>query len=382
MLKTLVVIGTRPEAIKMAPVVQALKNNKRFSCLVCVTAQHRSMLDQVLDFFEITPDFDLNVMQPNQSLNRLSAKIIDLMDGVLESSKPDIVLVHGDTNTSFAAALAAFYRQIPVGHVEAGMRTWNLNFPFPEEANRILTSQITSVHFAPTALNITNLVKSGVPKNKIVKTGNTVIDSLLFTVNKVKGFSNQVNDMGLKLAVSSGKKIILVTGHRRENFGKGFENICKALLKVAKTNPNVIIVYPIHLNPNIKTPIETELGNTPNIILTDPLSYPDFVFLMKEAYLIMTDSGGIQEEGPSLGKPVLVMRDVTERPEAIKSGTVKLVGTNINKIVQQINLLLSSKTVYTKMSKKTNPYGDGKAAERITKWLQKNATAIKKLQSK
>jgi UDP-N-acetylglucosamine 2-epimerase (non-hydrolysing) len=382
MLKTLVVIGTRPEAIKMAPVVQALKNNNRFSCLVCVTAQHRSMLDQVLDFFEITPDFDLNVMQPNQSLNRLSAKIIDLMDGVLESSKPDIVLVHGDTNTSFAAALAAFYRQIPVGHVEAGMRTWNLNFPFPEEANRILTSQITSVHFAPTALNITNLVKSGVPKNKIVKTGNTVIDSLLFTVNKVKGFSNQVNDMGLKLAVSSGKKIILVTGHRRENFGKGFENICKALLKVAKTNPNVIIVYPVHLNPNIKNPIETELGNTPNIILTDPLSYPDFVFLMKEAYLIMTDSGGIQEEGPSLGKPVLVMRDVTERPEAIKSGTVKLVGTNINKIVQQINLLLSSKTVYTKMSKKTNPYGDGKAAERITKWLQKNATAIKKLQPK
>jgi UDP-N-acetylglucosamine 2-epimerase (non-hydrolysing) len=382
MLKTLIVIGTRPEAIKIAPVVQLLKNNKRFSCLVCVTAQHRSMLDQVLDFFGITPDFDLNVMQPNQSLNRLSAKIIDLMDGVLESSKPDIVLVHGDTNTSFAAALAAFYRQIPVGHVEAGMRTWNLNFPFPEEANRVLTSQITSVHFAPTALNITNLVKSGVPKNKIVKTGNTVIDSLLFTVNKVKGFSNQVNDMGLKLAVSSGKKIILVTGHRRENFGKGFENICKALLKVAKTNPNVIIVYPVHLNPNIKTPIETELGTTPNIILTAPLSYPDFVFLMKEAYLIMTDSGGIQEEGPSLGKPVLVMRDVTERPEAIKSGTVKLVGTNINKIVQQINLLLSSKTVYTKMSKKTNPYGDGKAAERITKWLLKNATAIKKLQSK
>lgn len=382
MLKTLVVIGTRPEAIKMAPVIRSLKSNKRFSCSVCVTAQHRSMLDQVLDFFEITPDFDLNIMQPNQSLNTLSAKIIDLMDEVLVSNKPDIVLVHGDTNTSFAAALAAFYRRIPVGHVEAGMRTWNLNFPFPEEANRVLTSQITSVHFAPTALNITNLVKSGVPKNKIVKTGNTVIDSLLYTVNKVKGFSNQVNDMGLKLAVSSGKKIILVTGHRRENFGKGFADICKALLKVAKSNPNVIIVYPVHLNPNIKTPIETELGNTPNIILTDPLSYPDFVFLMKEAYLIMTDSGGIQEEGPSLGKPVLVMRDVTERPEAIKSGTVKLVGTNVNKIVQQINLLLSSKTVYTKMSKKTNPYGDGKAAERITKWLQQNTTAIKKLQSR
>jgi len=382
MLTTLVIIGTRPEAIKMAPVVLNLKKQKNINCLVCVTAQHRSMLDQVLSFFDIVPDFDLNIMQHDQSLNAITAKIISGLDVVFTQANPDIVLVHGDTNTSFAAALAAFYRRIPVGHVEAGMRTWNLNFPFPEEANRVLTSQIASVHFAPTTLNTTNLVKSGVAKTKIVKTGNTVIDSLLHTAKKVTGFSNQVNDLGLKLAVGSGKKIILVTGHRRENFGKGFANICKALLKVAKTNPNAIIIYPVHLNPNIKTPIETELGATPNIILTDPLSYPDFIYLMKEAYLILTDSGGIQEEGPSLGKPVLVMRDVTERPEAIKSGTVKLVGTDINKIVQQINLLLTSKSVYSKMSKKTNPYGDGKAAERITKWLLKNANAIKKLQPK
>lgn len=378
MLKIITVIGTRPEAIKMALLIQQMKKQRSIKNYVCVTAQHRSMLDQVLDFFSIQPDFDLNIMQGNQHLNTVTGSIISGLDDIYASVQPDLVLVHGDTNTSFAAALAAFYRKIPVGHVEAGMRTGNMHLPFPEEANRVLTSRIVNFHFAPTEENVKNLRREGIKKSSIIKTGNTVIDSLLFTRKNVSGFSEHVKDKSLLKAVAGKNKIILVTGHRRENFGAGFKSICAALREIAIRFPEVNIIYPVHLNPYVKGPVTEMLGQVNNIILTEPMMYPDFVYLMKRSHILLTDSGGIQEEGPSLGKPVLVMRSVTERPEAVKSGTVLLVGTNKNKIVKNTGRLLLDTTFYNKMSRRMNPYGDGKASSRIVKWLVSNSSMIKK----
>ncbi|MBK9504838.1 MAG: UDP-N-acetylglucosamine 2-epimerase (non-hydrolyzing) [Chitinophagales bacterium] len=378
MLKILVVIGTRPEAIKMAPVILSLKKQKKLICEVCVTAQHRDMLDQVLTFFQIKPDYDLNIMTGNQQLNTITAKILSALDEIYQQCKPDLVLVHGDTNTSFAAALAAFYRKIKIGHIEAGMRTGNLQLPFPEEGNRVLTTQISNYHFAPTKENVAHLKRSGVKTKNIIKTGNTVIDSLLLTSKKVKSFTSAITDSRLTDIIQSKKKIILVTGHRRENLGNPLAQICDALLQIANKFPETTIIYPVHPNPNVNKPVYAALNNTPNIILTHPLDYPDFVLLMKHAYILLTDSGGIQEEGPSLGKPVLVLREITERPEALKAGTVKLVGTKSKNIVQHVSALVTSKTAYQKMSLKINPYGDGNAAARITKWIKANAQILKK----
>ncbi len=379
MLKILIVIGTRPEAIKMASVFHSLKAKKDIKLEVCVTGQHRSMLDQVLDFFKINVDYDLDIMEPNQTLNSTSGKILLQMDKIINACNPDLLLVHGDTNTSFAAALSAFHRKIPIGHVEAGLRSGNMQLPFPEEGNRTLITKIASFHFAPTKQNVINLLNEGVKKTNIIKTGNTVIDSLLYTSKSISGFSKNVNNASLKIAVESGNKIILVTGHRRENLGKGLENICAALKNIANANPDITIVYPVHLNPQVKGPVMKILGKQKNVLLTEPLSYPDFVYLMKKSYLLLTDSGGIQEEGPSLGKPVLVMRNVTERPEAVEAGTVKLVGTSRTKIENTVQKLIDSSKHYNQLTKRTNPYGDGKAAERITNWLIKNASKIKKL---
>lgn len=378
MLKILVVIGTRPEAIKMAPVILSLKKQKKLICEVCVTAQHRDMLDQVLTFFQIKPDYDLNIMTGNQQLNTITAKILSALDEIYQQCKPDLVLVHGDTNTSFAAALAAFYRKIKIGHIEAGMRTGNLQLPFPEEGNRVLTTQISNYHFAPTKENVAHLKRSGVKTKNIIKTGNTVIDSLLLTSKKVKSFTSAITDSRLTDIIQSKKKIILVTGHRRENLGNPLAQICDALLQIANKFPETTIIYPVHPNPNVNKPVYAALNNTPNIILTHPLDYPDFVLLMKHAYILLTDSGGIQEEGPSLGKPVLVLREITERPEALKAGTVKLVGTKSKNIVQHVSALVTSKTAYQKMSLKINPYGDGNAAAKITKWIKANAQILKK----
>lgn len=378
MLKILVVIGTRPEAIKMAPVILSLKKQKKLICEVCVTAQHRDMLYQVLTFFQIKPDYDLNIMTGNQQLNTITAKILSALDEIYQQCKPDLVLVHGDTNTSFAAALAAFYRKIKIGHIEAGMRTGNLQLPFPEEGNRVLTTQISNYHFAPTKENVAHLKRSGVKTKNIIKTGNTVIDSLLLTSKKVKSFTSAITDSRLTDIIQSKKKIILVTGHRRENLGNPLAQICDALLQIANKFPETTIIYPVHPNPNVNKPVYAALNNTPNIILTHPLDYPDFVLLMKHAYILLTDSGGIQEEGPSLGKPVLVLREITERPEALKAGTVKLVGTKSKNIVQHVSALVTSKTAYQKMSLKINPYGDGNAAARITKWIKANAQILKK----
>ena len=378
MLKILVVIGTRPEAIKMAPVILSLKKQKKLICEVCVTAQHRDMLDQVLTFFQIKPDYDLNIMTGNQQLNTITAKILSALDEIYQQCKPDLVLVHGDTNTSFAAALAAFYRKIKIGHIEARMRTGNLQLPFPEEGNRVLTTQISNYHFAPTKENVAHLKRSGVKTKNIIKTGNTVIDSLLLTSKKVKSFTSAITDSRLTDIIQSKKKIILVTGHRRENLGNPLAQICDALLQIANKFPETTIIYPVHPNPNVNKPVYAALNNTPNIILTHPLDYPDFVLLMKHAYILLTDSGGIQEEGPSLGKPVLVLREITERPEALKAGTVKLVGTKSKNIVQHVSALVTSKTAYQKMSLKINPYGDGNAAARITKWIKANAQILKK----
>ena len=378
MLKILVVIGTRPEAIKMAPVILSLKKQKKLICEVCVTAQHRDMLDQVLTFFQIKPDYDLNIMTGNQQLNTITAKILSALDEIYQQCKPDLVLVHGDTNTSFAAALAAFYRKIKIGHIEAGMRTGNLQLPFPEEGNRVLTTQISNYHFAPTKENVAHLKRSGVKTKNIIKTGNTVIDSLLLTSKKVKSFTSAITDSRLTDIIQSKKKIILVTGHRRENLGNPLAQICDALLQIANKFPETTIIYPVHPNPNVNKPVYAALNNTPNIILTHPLDYPDFVLLMKHAYILLTDSGGIQEEGPSLGKPVLVLREITELPEALKAGTVKLVGTKSKNIVQHVSALVTSKTAYQKMSLKINPYGDGNAAARITKWIKANAQILKK----
>ncbi|WP_430815375.1 non-hydrolyzing UDP-N-acetylglucosamine 2-epimerase [Carboxylicivirga sp. RSCT41] len=372
MKKILIVFGTRPEAIKMAPVVKEFKKCEQdFETKVCVTAQHREMLDQVLSFFNICPDFDLNLMKPNQNLYSLTGDIINGMKPVLEEFKPDIVLVHGDTTTSSAAALAAFYSGAKVGHVEAGLRTYNKLAPFPEELNRQLTGRIADYHFAPTSKSQNNLLQEKTDASSIMVTGNTVIDALIESVEIVNKVHDNDDINRLKELIDPKKKLIVVTGHRRENHGQGFLNICDALNTIAKTE-HVQVIYPVHLNPNVQKPVYSILGDNPNIHLIDPLPYEAFIWLMDKAYLIVTDSGGVQEEAPSLGKPVLVMRDTTERPEAVEAGTVILVGTDKNKIADEAMNLIENTERYNKMSQLHNPYGDGKASQRIVDFLLKN----------
>ena len=366
MVKVLAVFGTRPEAIKMAPVVHAL--SRKVDVKVCVTAQHREMLDQVLDLFEITPDYDLDIMKPEQDLFDITSNVLLGIRKVLQSECPDIVLVHGDTTTSMATAMAAFYLQIPVGHVEAGLRTHNINSPFPEEFNRQLTSRIATFHFAPTEIARQNLLEEKVQDSQIFVTGNTVIDALLSMVEKARStnFSDNILEVAPFLKQKSDTfRVILVTGHRRENFGQGFEEICQALRDIARENPDVKIIYPVHLNPNVREPVNRILSNINNVYLIEPMEYLTFIKLMDLSYLILTDSGGIQEEAPSLGKPVLVMRDTTERPEALEAGTVKLVGTNKEKIVKMVNQLLTDNKFYGQMSRAHNPYGDGDSSNMI-----------------
>ncbi|GHX69622.1 UDP-N-acetylglucosamine 2-epimerase (non-hydrolyzing) [Vibrio cholerae] len=370
--KVLTVFGTRPEAIKMAPLVHALVVDERFEAKCCVTAQHREMLDQVLDLFEITPDYDLNLMKAGQTLNEVTARILLELKPVLQEFKPDVVLVHGDTATTFAASLAAYYEQISVGHVEAGLRTGNIYSPWPEEANRKLTGALTKYHFAPTETSQQNLLQENYAAENIFVTGNTVIDALLMVKEKIE----QDADLKATLAaqfpyLDESKKLILVTGHRRESFGGGFERICEALAQTAKQHPDVQILYPMHLNPNVREPVNRILGSVENVLLIEPQQYLPFIYLMDRAHIILTDSGGIQEEAPSLGKPVLVMRDTTERPEAVVAGTVKLVGTDVETIVTNINNLLTDTSAYQAMSFAHNPYGDGKACLRILDSLYK-----------
>ncbi|AZC32617.1 UDP-N-acetylglucosamine 2-epimerase [Pseudomonas chlororaphis subsp. piscium] len=377
-LKVLSVFGTRPEAIKMAPLALALAEDGRFESKVCVTAQHRQMLDQVLDLFALTPEYDLNIMQPGQDLNTVTIAILQGMKNVFEDFKPDIVLVHGDTATTFATALAAYYQQIPVAHVEAGLRTGNLYSPWPEEGNRKLTGALAALHFAPTENSENNLLKEGVHPESVYVTGNTVIDALLDVVKKLEESSSLRTGLEEQFSfIRSGKKVILVTGHRRESFGGGFERICHALLDTAKAFPDVEIVYPVHLNPNVREPINRLLSGLDNIHLIEPLDYLPFVYLMNRSFIILTDSGGIQEEAPSLGKPVLVMRETTERPEAVEAGTVKLVGTEARAIAQHLELLLSDTAAYESMSFAHNPYGDGKACQRIIEVLANFSGAVK-----
>ncbi|WP_219013034.1 non-hydrolyzing UDP-N-acetylglucosamine 2-epimerase [Shewanella algae] len=370
--KVLTVFGTRPEAIKMAPLVHALASDDRFEAKCCVTAQHREMLDQVLELFEITPDYDLDLMKSGQTLNDVTSCIIQKLKPVLQEFKPDVVLVHGDTATTFAASLAAYYEQITVGHVEAGLRTGNIYSPWPEEANRRLTGVLATYHFAPTETSKQNLLKENFEPSNIIVTGNTVIDSLLMVKEKI----DSEKDLKYTIAeqfpfLDENKKLILVTGHRRESFGGGFERICEALAIAAKAHHNTQIVYPMHLNPNVREPVNRILGGVDNIHLIEPQQYLPFIYLMDRSHIILTDSGGIQEEAPSLGKPVLVMRDTTERPEAIDAGTVKLVGTDVNQIVSNLDELLCDTHAYQKMSYAHNPYGDGKACQRILEELVK-----------
>lgn len=370
--RVLTVFGTRPEAIKMAPLVHALAVDERFDAKCCVTAQHREMLDQVLELFEIKPDYDLNIMKVGQSLNDVTARILLEIKPVLQDFKPDVVLVHGDTATTFAATLAAYYEQIPVGHVEAGLRTGNIYSPWPEEANRKLTGVLTQYNFAPTETSQSNLLRENFDKDNISVTGNTVIDALLMIKDKIDC------DKTLQLTLSEqfpflhkDKKLILVTGHRRESFGGGFERICEALAFTAKKHPEIQIVYPMHLNPNVREPVNRILADIENVHLIEPQQYLPFIYLMNRAHIILTDSGGIQEEAPSLGKPVLVMRDTTERPEAVEAGTVKLVGTDVDRIVTGLTTLLQDEQAYKEMSFAHNPYGDGKACQRILDVLAK-----------
>jgi len=369
-MKILTVFGTRPEAIKMAPLALALAADERFDAKVCVTGQHREMLDQVLDLFAIRPEFDLNIMKKGQDLTDVTSAILQGLRQVFASFKPDMVLVHGDTATTFATSLAAYYQQIPVGHVEAGLRTGNLNSPWPEEGNRKLTGALAAIHFAPTETSCGNLLREGVNPASIVITGNTVIDALLDVVSRLE----QSAELNAQAAAPSAfldanRKLILVTGHRRESFGGGFERICNALGQIARRHPDVDIVYPVHLNPNVREPVNRLLSGVSNIHLIEPLDYLPFVHLMSRAHIILTDSGGIQEEAPSLGKPVLVMRDTTERPEAVAAGTVKLVGTAAENIVREIDRLLTDPAAYTAMSVAHNPYGDGAACQRILEAL-------------
>ena len=370
MKKILIVFGTRPEAIKMAPLVHALEADDRFDAKVCVTAQHREMLDQVLELFEIKPDFDLNIMKAGQTLNDVTTSILVGLKPVLEDFKPYVVLVHGDTATTFAASLAAYYQQIKVGHVEAGLRTGNIYSPWPEEANRKLTSAITNYHFAPTAGSKENLLKEGVSESEITVTGNTVIDALFWVRKKLQQDKSFSEGLSSKFDyLDPNKKLILVTGHRRESFGGGFERICEALRQIATNNPDAQVLYPVHLNPNVQEPVNRLLKGLDNVFLIEPQQYLPFCYLMDRASIILTDSGGIQEEAPSLGKPVLVMRETTERPEAVDAGTVRLVGTDVNLIVSQVDLLLTNQDEYQKMSKAHNPYGDGLACGRILEFL-------------
>jgi len=367
-MKILLCFGTRPEAIKMAPLYHELKKTN-FQVKVCVTAQHREMLDQVLDFFEITPEYDLNLMQYNQSLNGLSATILSKIDSVLTEEQPDLVLVHGDTTTSTMVALAAFHLGVRVGHVEAGLRTYNKKSPFPEEVNRQLTSRLADIHFTPTNQATQNLLNEGILQKNIIETGNTVIDALFWTLNKIE-LANYINPEieNLTKSIPLNKKIILVTGHRRENFGQGFENLCKAILKIAERD-DVTIVYPVHLNPNVKEIVYNQLSKKENIHLITPVSYPAFVWLMKQSFLIVTASGGIQEEAPSLGKPVIVTRTVSERPEGVSAGNSILVGTNSQKIINSIITILENDIIFENTS---NPYGKGDAAQQIVKYLLEN----------
>lgn len=369
-LKTLCIFGTRPEAIKMAPLALSLAADDRFDAKVCVTGQHREMLDQVLDLFELKPDFDLNIMKPGQDLTDVTTSILQGLKSVLSEVKPDIVLVHGDTATTFAATLAAYYQQIPVGHVEAGLRTGNIYSPWPEEANRKLTGALTTMHFAPTDTSANNLKREGVAHDNIHVTGNTVIDALLEVVAKLDTKQELQQRFKKQFAfLADDQRIVLVTGHRRESFGGGFERICEALIQTARAFPNVQIVYPVHLNPNVREPINRLLVGINNIHLIEPLDYLPFVYLMNRSYLILTDSGGIQEEAPSLAKPVLVMRDTTERPEAVEAGTVKLVGTDVAVMTAELNKLLTDQDYYNSMAFAHNPYGDGQACDRIKEAL-------------
>lgn len=357
------VVGTRPEAIKMAPVILALKNEPWVKVRVLATAQHRNMLDQVNAFFGIQPDIDLDIMRPNQTLTTLTSRLLLELDKVLQTEKPDVVLVQGDTTTVMSVAMACFYHRIPIGHVEAGLRTWDMQNPFPEEANRVITGKLARWHFAPTEGSRQNLLREGVQDADILVTGNTVIDALLMTASK---------DIEVGIELDANKRLVLVTSHRRENFGQPFRNICQALHTLAKNNPDVQFLYPVHPNPNVKDVAHEMLGSIPNILLCDPLDYAPFVAAMKRAYLIISDSGGVQEEAPALGKPVLVLRDETERPEAVDQGVVKLVGPNYERIVTEAQRLLDDELAYREMARGISPYGDGLAAGRIVKTLQEH----------
>ncbi|CUU70860.1 non-hydrolyzing UDP-N-acetylglucosamine 2-epimerase [Campylobacter hyointestinalis] len=377
MKKILVVFGTRPEAIKMAPLVKKLSSIVEFETKVCVTAQHRQMLDQVLELFEIIPDYDLNIMKQNQNLLDITKTVLSGINDVLLDFSPDIVLVHGDTTTATIASLAAFYNKVKVAHIEAGLRTNNLYSPYPEEANRQIVGVLANYHFAPTQIEKQNLIKENKLDKNIIVTGNTVIDALLFILNKILNNQTIKNDILQSIKnegfiYNKNRKLILVTGHRRENFGDGFINICNALKDIALNNPNIDILYPVHLNPNVQVPVNNILSQIKNIYLINPLRYESFVYMMHLSHFIITDSGGIQEEAPSLGKPVLVMRDTTERPSALQAGTIKLVGTNTENIKQQAQILLDDNNEYKKMSNAINPYGDGKACEKIIAFLQQN----------
>ena len=382
MKKVMLVFGTRPEAIKMAPLVKEFQKQKeRIETVVCVTGQHREMLDQVLEIFDIKPDYDLNIMKQGQDLYDVTARVLTGMREVLKEVKPDVVLVHGDTTTSTAAALATFYQQIPVGHVEAGLRTHNIYSPWPEEMNRLLTGRLATYHFSPTPLSRNNLIKESIDDRNIIVTGNTVIDALYWVVDKIKNNKELNNELENVLSkagydvnrLNNGKKLVLITGHRRENFGDGFINMCTAIKDLMVKYPDVDFVYPMHLNPNVRKPIHEVFGENlsglKNMFFIEPLEYLSFVYLMEKSSIVLTDSGGIQEEAPGLGKPVLVMRDTTERPEALDAGTVKLVGTDYNKIVNEVSSLIDDKAAYEKMSKAVNPYGDGLACGRIVNAL-------------
>jgi len=373
--KVLIVFGTRPEAIKMAPVVlEFAKHKENFDTRICITAQHREMLDQVLHIFGIKPDYDLNIMQAGQDLYDITSRVVLGMRDVLKEFKPNVVLVHGDTTTSTTAALASFYQQIPVGHVEAGLRTGNIYAPWPEEMNRMITRCLTTYQFAPTEWAKQNLLKENVRAENIIVTGNTVIDALHIVVDKLRN-DKELQHKQAEFILSKGyevkpdKKLLLITGHRRENFGEGFINICNAIKDIAVKYPDMDLLYPVHLNPNVQKPVYDILKDVKNIFLIDPIEYLPFVYLMDQSFIILTDSGGIQEEAPSLGKPVLVMRDTTERPEAVEAGTVKLVGTNRQKIIAEISRLMEDEEYYNSMARAHNPYGDGKASERIAEFL-------------
>lgn len=375
-MKVLLVFGTRPEAIKMAPLVKAFEKDENIDSKVCVTAQHREMLDQVLAMFDITPDYDLNLMKQGQDLYDITTRVLLGLRDVLNEYKPDVVLVHGDTTTTSASSLAAFYEKIKVGHVEAGLRTGDIYSPWPEEANRQITGVLANYHFAPTKTSQDNLLQENKKQNSIIVTGNTVIDALFLALEKIENNeelkNNILDDINAQYKIDESKKIILVTGHRRENHGQGFINICEALKAIAINNPNVDIVYPVHLNPNVQQPVKEILSNISNIYLIEPLQYESFIYMMNKSYFIITDSGGVQEEAPSLAKPVLVMRDTTERPEAVEASTVKLVGTDTKMIIEEAQKLLDDKYEYEKMSKAHNPYGDGKACERIVKFIKES----------